>query len=74
MGEHATIDAWGGSPAKTLVVSDVATRRPIREIVDLFAAACPHWSYRTIAEVGHMAPPTRPALTNPIVCEFLDGK
>jgi pimeloyl-ACP methyl ester carboxylesterase len=74
MGEHATIDVWGQSPAKTLVVSDVATRRPIREIVDLFAAACPHWSYRTIAEGGHMAPLTRPDLINPIVCEFLDGK
>ncbi|MBX9963905.1 MAG: alpha/beta hydrolase [Burkholderiales bacterium] len=74
MGEHATIDAWSRSPAETLVVSDPGTRHPIREIVDLFAAACPHWSFRTIAEGGHMAPLTRPDLINPIVREFLDGR
>jgi pimeloyl-ACP methyl ester carboxylesterase len=73
MGEHAAIDARGRSPAKTLVVSDRTTRRPIRAIVDLFAAGCPHGSFRTIAEGGHMAPLARPDLVNRIVREFLDA-
>jgi hypothetical protein len=49
-------------------------RRPIREIVELFAAAGLHGCYRTILEDGHMAPLTRSDLTNRIVCEFLDGR
>jgi hypothetical protein len=35
--------------------------------VDIFASACPHWSFRSITEGGHMAPLTRPELINPIV-------
>ena len=58
--------------AKTLLVSDRATRLSIREIVAIFTQACPHWSFRTVADGGHMAPLTRPDLVNPIVREFLD--
>lgn len=73
MEEQTTIEEWKTISAKTLVVSDKATRLPIREIVDIFAQACPHWQFRSITEGGHMAPLTRPDLINPIVREFLDG-
>lgn len=73
MEEQTTIEEWKALTAKILVVSDKATRLPIREIVDIFAQACPHWSFRFITDGGHMAPLTRPDLINPIVREFLDG-
>lgn len=72
MDEETTIEEWKALGAKTLVVSAKATPRPMREIVDIFARACPHWAYRSIAEGGHMAPLTRPDLINPIVRQFLD--
>jgi len=72
MDEQTTIEEWRALPAKTLVVSDRATRLPVREIVDIFAQACPHWSFRCITEGGHMAPLTHPQIVNPIVREFLD--
>jgi pimeloyl-ACP methyl ester carboxylesterase len=73
MEEEATVEAWKALTARTMVVSDAATRLPIREIVEIFARACPHWTFRTIPEGGHMAPLTRPELINPIVREFLDA-
>ncbi len=73
MDEETTIEEWKALRARTLVVSDNATRLPIREIVDIFATACPHWSFCFIEEGGHMAPLTRPELINPIVREFLDA-
>lgn len=48
-------------------------KRPIREIIELFVDACPHWSFREIAEGGHMAPLFQPELVNPIVTEFLNS-
>ena len=73
MNEETTISAWKALESKTLVVSALGTRRPIQEIVDLLAEACPHWSYAQIAEGGHMAPLTRPELINPIVKQFLEA-
>jgi pimeloyl-ACP methyl ester carboxylesterase len=73
MEEQTTVEDCAALSAKTLVVSDDATRLPIREIVGLFTRACLHWSFRTIPEGGHMAPLTRPDLINPIVRAFLDG-
>jgi pimeloyl-ACP methyl ester carboxylesterase len=73
MDEETPVEAWKALTARTLVVSDPGTRRPIREIVDLFAKAYPHWSFRSIAEGGHMAPLTRPDLINPVIREFLDA-
>ncbi len=73
MEEEATVDEWMALPARTLLVSDAATRRPIREIVEIFAKACPHWTFRTITGGGHMAPLTHPDLINPIVRQFLDA-
>lgn len=72
MDEQTTVDEWKTLAARTLVVSDGATRLPIREIVEILARACPHWSFRRIAEGGHMAPLTRPDIVNPIVRDFLD--
>lgn len=72
MGEETTVEELKSLNVRTMVVSDKATRRPIREIVDVLATACPHWSFRTISEGGHMAPLTRPELINPLVRAFLD--
>ena len=55
------------------MVSDAGTRLPIREIVALFAKTCPHWTFYTIPEGGHMTPLTRPDLINPVVRKFLDA-
>jgi pimeloyl-ACP methyl ester carboxylesterase len=73
MDEETTVEEWKALTVRTLVVSDAGTRRPIREIVDIFRTACPHWSFRSIPEGGHMAALTRPELINPIVREFLDA-
>jgi pimeloyl-ACP methyl ester carboxylesterase len=73
LSEETTLDEWKSIPADTLVMSDPHTRRPIREIVQLFAQACAHWTFHPIAEGGHMAPLTRPDLVNPVVRRFLDS-
>ncbi len=73
MDEQTGVEEWKALTTRTLVVSDKATRLPIREIVDIFAQACPHWSFRYIAEGGHMAPLVLPEIVNPIVREFLDA-
>lgn len=73
MDEETTVEELKGLVTRTLVVSDNATRLPIREIVDILATNCPNWTFRSIAEGGHMAPLTRPELINPIVREFLDA-
>jgi pimeloyl-ACP methyl ester carboxylesterase len=73
MDEETTAEEWKAISARTLVVSDKATRLPIREIVDIFGTACPHWSFCSITEGGHMAPLTRPEIINPIVRAFLDA-
>jgi pimeloyl-ACP methyl ester carboxylesterase len=74
MNEETTLEDYRTLRARTLVISDKATVRPIREIVELFADACPHWTFRHLAEGGHMAPLTRPDLVNPIVREFIVTK
>jgi pimeloyl-ACP methyl ester carboxylesterase len=48
-------------------------RLPVREIVQLFQHACPHWRFEFLPEGGHMAPLTRPELVNPLVAAFLDA-
>ena len=73
MDEETTVEDWKALTARTLVVSDAATRLPIREIVDILAQACPHWAFHTVPEGGHMAPLTRPELVNPVVRQFLDS-
>ncbi len=73
MEEETPVEEWKALNVRTLVVSDKSTRLPIREIIEIFAEACPHWSFRFIAEGGHMAPLTRPEIINPIVREFLDA-
>ena len=73
MDEVTTIAACRALGARTLVVSDPATRRPIQEIVALLAASCPRWTFRTVAVGGHMAPLTHPQLVNPLIRQFLDA-
>jgi len=72
MNEETPIDAWKALEPRTLLVSASGTPRPIREIVELLADACPHWTYAQVAEGGHMAPVARPELVNPIVKRFLE--
>ena len=71
MDEQTTLDEWRQLPARTLVVHATPTVRPIEEIVQLFANACPAWSFIEVPEGGHMAPLTQPELINPIVDRFL---
>ncbi|HLK11585.1 MAG TPA: hypothetical protein VKW76_09405 [Candidatus Binatia bacterium] len=59
MHEETPLEHWAKLETRTLVVSDPSTRLPIREIVALFAKACPHWTFRTISAGGHMAALTR---------------
>jgi pimeloyl-ACP methyl ester carboxylesterase len=73
MGEQTTAEELKAIPARTLVVSDVATRLPIREIIEILANACPGWTFQTISGGGHMAPLTHPELVHPIIQEFLDA-
>jgi pimeloyl-ACP methyl ester carboxylesterase len=73
MDEETGVAGYAAIAARTLVVSDPETRRPIREIVEILAEGCPGWSFCTLPEGGHMAPLTRPELVNPIVREFLDA-
>jgi pimeloyl-ACP methyl ester carboxylesterase len=73
MNDRTAVEVYAAVAAPTLVVSDPATRRPIAEIVELLADGCPGWSFRSLAEGGHMAPLTRPELVNPIVREFLEA-
>lgn len=58
MSEETTLAQWKGIP--------------IREIVEILAAACPHWQFQSMS-AGHMAPLTRPELVNPLVRRFLDA-
>jgi pimeloyl-ACP methyl ester carboxylesterase len=73
MNEETEVEGYAAVAARTLVVSDRATRRPIREIVEILVRGCPDWSFRFLEQGGHMAPLTRPELVNPIVAEFLDA-
>jgi len=73
MNETTKIDTWASLKAKTLVVYAADTKRPIREIAELFVDACPHWSFKEVAGGGHMAPLFQPELVNPIVTEFLNS-
>jgi pimeloyl-ACP methyl ester carboxylesterase len=73
MDERTTVEVYAAVAARTLVVSDPATRRPIREIVEILQRGCPAWSFRFLEEGGHMAPLTRPELVNPLVAEFLEA-
>jgi pimeloyl-ACP methyl ester carboxylesterase len=72
LSDETTVADWCALPARTLLVSDTGTRRTIRELVDVFEAACPHWTFVRISGAGHMAPLTHPELVNPVVREFLD--
>ncbi len=73
LGDQTTLEAYQAITAQTLVMSDPNTQRSIREIVDLFIEACPHWRFHYIEKGGHMAPLTHPQLINPIIKAFLDA-
>jgi pimeloyl-ACP methyl ester carboxylesterase len=71
MNETTPLTAWGAQlPAKTVIVYDKNTVRPIREIVELMRDATT-WQTTTIPRGGHMAPLSHPDLVNPIVAKFL---
>lgn len=71
LGETTAIDRWAKLlPRHTLVIYDPATRRPIREIVEVLKESTP-WQFEMLPEGGHMAPLSRPDLVNPIIARFL---
>lgn len=71
MGEETTVEELKALNTRTMVISDQSTRFPILEIVDILTEACPHWTFQTIREGGHMAAITHPEIVNPIIREFL---
>ena len=63
----------GGIAARaTLLLCDPNTVQPIRTITAILRSACPEWAYKEVMGGGHMAPPTRPDLINPLVRRFLN--
>ena len=73
MGEQSTAGDLAALDCRTLVMTDPATRRPIRAIAEILAQARPDWTFLDIPAGGHMAPLTRPDLVNPMVRAFLDA-
>lgn len=71
LGEPSSVDLCRSLPAKTRVVYDSGTRRPILEIVAILQEACPDWDFKQLSGVGHMAPLTHPELINSLIEEFL---
>lgn len=72
MDETTPMERWARLlPRSTLLVSDPNTVLPIREITALLRRSCPSWTYKEIADGGHLAPLTRPDLINPLVRAFL---
>lgn len=72
MGELSTAQQYRMLSARTMVMYDTRTRRPILEIVDILEKACPHWTFKRICGPGHMAPLTHPELINPMIRAFLE--
>jgi pimeloyl-ACP methyl ester carboxylesterase len=72
MDETTPVEQWARLlPRSTLLVSDPNTVLPIREITAILRRSCAMWTYKEIADGGHMAPLTRPDLINPLVSSFL---
>ncbi len=69
--EETPLSEWGRLTAETLLVCTRNTKRPIREIVDLFRESCPRWAYAEVPVGGHMAPLTHPDAVTRIVSDFL---
>lgn len=70
--DATTVEMFAKMRSKTLLIHSADTRLALREIAELFRGACPHWTFVTIPDGGHMAPLTRPDLVNPILKRFLD--
>jgi pimeloyl-ACP methyl ester carboxylesterase len=67
-----TLDDVAPTGVPTLLVHDPATRRPLREVVEVLRDERPDWRFHALADGGHMAPLVRPDLVNPVVADFLD--
>lgn len=73
MNDRTTLAEWAARlPRRTLFVSAADTWPPLRELTNLFARACPHWTFAQVPEGGHMAALYRPDLVNPLIREFLE--
>jgi hypothetical protein len=55
MSEEARLARWKAIPAATLVLSDPQTRRPIREIIDVFMQGLPRLAVRVDQRSSHGA-------------------
>ena len=64
------IETFARLPAKAMLAYAPGTRRPIREIAELFEQKCPAWRFATVEDGGHMAPMTRSDLVNPLIADF----
>lgn len=71
LGESSTVDLCRSLSAKTTVMYDSGTRRPILEIVALLRESCPQWTFHPLSGVGHMAPLIHPEIINPLIEDFI---
>ncbi len=72
MAADTPLEEWARrTPERTLLVSAADTWPPLREVMELFHAGCPAWTFALLPEGGHLAPLTRPELVNPIIQDFL---
>jgi hypothetical protein len=46
---------WGSIAARTLVLSDPNTKRPVREIVEMLQVHFPHWTFTPLRRGAHDA-------------------
>lgn len=72
MNEATPIARWASITARTLVLSDTNTKRPVREIVEMLQVHCTHWTFRH-CEGGHMMPLNASERVNSIVGAFLES-
>lgn len=72
MTDTTALEQWSRRlPPRTLLVSASDTWPPLRELMQVFKAGCPHWTFATVPNGGHMAPLLQPELVNPIIVDYL---
>jgi pimeloyl-ACP methyl ester carboxylesterase len=70
--ETQPLSQWAHSlSSNTLLVNASNTVTSILEVIKILRKEFPAWTYKEVAEGGHMAPLTRPDLINPVVSSFL---
>jgi pimeloyl-ACP methyl ester carboxylesterase len=72
LSDETPVEAYTPLAARTLLVYDPKTKRPIREIAEIMIASLPGLHVEALSKGGHMAPLSAPDTVDPIVAGFLD--